>query len=176
VWSFPSLLHWHKNFFNHYAAYTWFLLYLFSVYFLFRETKLSDTMVYKLVAYILFFVFIYSLFESLFHIYGVDIGSYIPRYDREEYKFWTPFFFFRARGFNYESANLAMYFNVAFPFLFVYSMSNLKKALLFLIWFLSLLLTFSSVHLFLFFIFIFILFISNIKLKINLLLFIIFIF
>ena len=108
------------------------------------KTKVNIKTAFKLLLITTLISSFYAFAESILHTIFIDIGSYIPRYDRQEYQFWTPFFFFRTRAFNFESANLALLFNTAYPLLYYYYKTHRLKILG--IWSLSLLLTFSVFH------------------------------
>jgi len=84
---------------------------------------------------------IYIPFEAFLPFFGVDIGSYIPRIERSDYEINSGFGFYRVRGFNYESAYLAMYLNVIFSILM--ANANKFKPEILLFWVFSLILTAS---------------------------------
>lgn len=129
---------------NHLVAYFWFFTLGIALIGLLDKTKVNIKTAFKLLLITTLISSFYAFAESILHTIFIDIGSYIPRYDRQEYQFWTPFFFFRTRAFNFESANLALLFNTAYPLLYYYYKNHRLKILG--IWSLSLLLTFSVFH------------------------------
>ena len=147
-WSIPSYGVINSKFFNHYFAYVWFLLYLFSIYFLTKNVKLSvhTSLLSILLGMIISYLFGYvELFENFFSVN--ILSDYIPRYDMSEFISKSAYGFYRIRAFNYEPANYALLSNSVYPILFYLIRSYLFKLAILFMWVTTLFLTFSVSHL-----------------------------
>jgi hypothetical protein len=150
---------WNDKYLNYLLAHIWFLLLLYVIYAIPKNFTLSiKALNYALILGVSFSC-IFSYFEAFAPFFNMDVAAILPRYDRQDYRFFTPFVFFRTRAFNYESANLAMLINVYF--VLIYYINRLRidgaiasRMMFFTIWFVSLLFTFSAFQLLLFFLFI----------------------
>ena len=125
----------------YFLAHVWFLLLTISLSFYGRTLNFSRTRLSSAIFFPLILTGLWILGEAFLPFLDIDLGSYIPRIERNDYIIYSGLGFYRVRGFNYESAYLAMYFNSIFPLLiFLYRKHSL---LLWGSWLLCLLLTLS---------------------------------
>ncbi len=160
-WTFPVMNAWNEKYLNFYLAHIWLLLLLFSIYFNFSERDIDEDKAIKILYFTLCISVIYSIAESILPFFRIDIGTYLPRYDRQEYEAGLGFLLFRTRAFNYESGNLAMLFNTAFPIILSRFNNSIMKYSVSGMWALSVLFTYSAFHLTLLFLFFSLLFLKT---------------
>ncbi len=160
---------WNEKYVPYMLAHLWFLILLYVIYATPKNFQLNiKSLNIALIVGVSLSCF-YSFFEAFLPYLDIDLGALIPRYDRPDYKYWTPYAFFRTRAFNYESANFAMLINVYYSLIYYVNNKLIDKhiyltVLFFLAWLLSLLFTFSAFQIFLFFLFaVFYLFTRNKK-------------
>jgi hypothetical protein len=140
IFRFESL---HSKYINHFLGLLWFFLLMFSVTFQFRVVALSKKIAYRLLFIGFIISVFYSFLETASSIFFIDIGSYLPRYDRNLYRFKFGFFY-RTRAFNYESANFAMYLNVVALLMLFYYKRLKERFIIILLWVPALFLTYSA--------------------------------
>ena len=132
-------------------AYSWLPVSMFVICYYARRTDLGYSKIRNALLFGVFICLLYNFFEIISAFKGGG-DSIIPRYDREEYRFHSPFGF-RVRGFNYESANYALYINSVMYFLVRGSSGFKFKLFMYVIWVLTLVMAFSSFHI-VFFVFV----------------------
>ncbi len=150
---------WNEKYLPYMLAHLWFLVLLYVIYATPKNFQLNiHSLNIALIVGVSISCF-YAFFEAFLPYLNIDVGSLIPRYDRQDYKYWTPYAFFRTRAFNYESANFAMLINVYYSLIYYVNNKLIDKniyllVLFFLAWSVSLLFTFSAFQIFLFFLFV----------------------
>jgi len=155
----------HVKYFSFFIAYLWFFLAYASLNYYSNNFNFNFNLFIKLLFFTTLITIAYEIVEVISYINNWDIVNFLPRYDREEYRYSSPLFFYRARAFNYESANLASYYNIVMPLLLLHFKGFSTKLLIFSIWIFGVLLTLSSLHISLMLVF-FIILLSSILLKI----------
>jgi hypothetical protein len=129
-------------------SHIWMAVFFTSLYIIGKSYILDIGILLRMLAIGLGVTVFYELIESYIHFIDVDLGSYLPRIERESYNIYSGFGFYRARAFNYESAYLAMYINVGFSLLLAFS--SRYKLWIGAVWFVALLHTMSLIQILMF--------------------------
>lgn len=136
----------HTKYFSFFIAYLWFFLAYTSLNYYSNNLNLNLNLAVKLLFVTVLVTFMYQIVELLSYINNWDIVNFLPRYDREKYRYSSTLFFYRTRAFSYESANLASYYNIVIPLLLLHFRGFSTRILIFSIWIFGILLTLSSLH------------------------------
>lgn len=124
---------------NYSVAHLWWISFIYSIKYIVDFYKIPINVRVFFVA--VFPTILYIPFEAFLPFFGIDLGEFITRVERVSYVIYSGFGFYRVRAFNYESAYLAMFFNVMFPFI-LYYMPKYRPEI-YLLWIFSLFLTAS---------------------------------
>lgn len=150
IFTLPNLNSFNDKFIPYALAHFWFILFSCVIYFTPHFYKLDEKRILHALCIGIGISVLYSFFETISPLLSFDINI-LPRYDRQNYKVWTPFLFFRTRAFNYESANFSILINVYFSLIF-YFFNRFKYTNKFsmfftiFIWAISLLFTYGSLQ------------------------------
>jgi hypothetical protein len=135
----------HTKFFNYVIAYLWMFLLLIAVSYVANDKNINADLIVRFITVGLVATAAFSTVEFVVHFFFVDIGSLLPRPDRFSYFYNHPIIGYRVRAFNYESANLAFYANMAFlSILSIKGHRGNVSSLLLLSWLLTLFFSWSS--------------------------------
>jgi hypothetical protein len=135
--------------FNYFCAHIWMLAFIFILMKSFQQLLFKDKEIFIALWVGIIPSIVLMPFEAFLPKIGIDIGSFLPRVDRVFYRVDSGFGFFRVRGFNYESAYLAMLFNIYFCSIFLFLKRYKLELIIF--WMVCIFLTASIAQLLVFF-------------------------